>query len=92
MNINVSKGGPFVFRPLSLCLFVSLTLCLFVSLSLCLFASLSLSLLVSSSCLYKVFILFLQLVRMRNRILTESVADTHSFVSGCYLRKCYVLP
>ena len=29
------KGGPFVFRPLSLCLFVSLSLCLFVSLSLC---------------------------------------------------------
>ena len=24
--------------------------------------------------------------------LTESVADTHSFVSGCHLRECNVLP
>ena len=28
---------------------------------------------------------------MRTSILTESVADTHSFVSGCHLRECYVL-
>ena len=65
---------------------------LFVPLSLPLFDSLSFSLFLPSSCLYNVFTLFLQLVRMRNRILTESVADTHSFVSGCHLRKCYVLP
>ena len=52
----------------------------------------SLPLYVPSSCLYKVFTLFLQLVGMRNRILTESVADTHSFVSGYQLRECNVLP
>ena len=48
-------------------------------------------LLAPSFCLYDVFTLFLQLVRMRTSILTESVADTHSFVSGCHLRECYVL-
>ena len=45
-----------------------------------------------SFCLYNDITLFLQQVRMRTRILTESVADTHSSVSGYHLRECYVLP
>ena len=65
---------------------------LFLPPSLRLFLSLSLPLFVPSSCLYHVFTLFLQLIGMRNRILTESVADTHSFVSSCQLRECNVLP
>ena len=81
-----------LFVSSSLLPFVSSSLSLFLSLSLPLFDSLTFSLFLPSSCLYDVFTLFLQLVRMRNRILTESVADTHSFFSGCHLRKCYVLP
>ena len=69
----------FLFSSFPLFLFVSSSLRLFVSSSLCLF--------LPSSCLYDDFTLFLQLVRMRTRILTESVADMHSFVSGCHLRE-----
>ena len=87
---NGFRPSPFVSS--SLCPFLSLTLCLFDSSTRPLFDSLTFCLFLPSSCLYDVFTLFLQLVRMRNRILTESVADTHSFVSGYQLRECNVLP
>ena len=89
---SVAQRNGFRPSPSALRLFLPPSLRLFLSLSLCLFDSLSFSLFLPSSCLYNVFTLFLQLVRMRNRILTKSVANTHSFVSGCHLRKCYVLP